>query len=121
MIYVGKAKRLRLRVSQYFQKNHTHSKTAQLVSEIVKVEFFTTPSSTDALILENELIKSYRPKYNIALKDDKSYPYLQLSNDEYARLSLHRGQKEPGQKLYGPYPNAYAARKSLILMQTFQN
>lgn len=117
IIYVGKAKNLKKRVSSYFRGNHT-GKTAKLVSEIDDFEYITVHSELESLILELNLIKKYDPKYNILLKDDKSYPYIELTNDKVPRLTVMRSlTKRRRQKLlYGPYPNVTAAREVVNLL-----
>lgn len=116
IIYVGKAKKLKNRLSSYFRGTHT-GKTARLVSEIVDFEYVVVGSEKESLILENNLIKKYDPKYNILLRDDKSYPYIELTNDEYPRLSIVRSLNKKGNgNLYGPYPNVTAARNTVNLL-----
>lgn len=117
VIYVGKAKDLKKRVSSYFRKNLPNVKTQALVSHIANVDVTLTHSETEALILENDYIKRYLPRYNVLLRDDKSYPYIFLSQHQHPRLAYHRGpQREKGQ-YFGPYPNGGAVRESLHLMQ----
>ena len=117
IIYVGKAKKLKRRVSSYFNRVHT-GKTAKLVSEIVDFEYIVVETETESLILEINLIKKYDPKYNILLRDDKSYPYIELTNDNVPRLSIvrHLGRKKNKDRLYGPYPNVTAARGVVNLL-----
>lgn len=117
IIYVGKAKKLKNRLSSYFRGTHT-GKTAKLVSEIVDFEYIVVNSEIESLILENNLIKQYDPKYNILLRDDKSYPYIELSNDKVPRLSIVRSinRKKNNNHLYGPYPNVNAARNIVNLL-----
>ncbi|MCI9234035.1 MAG: excinuclease ABC subunit UvrC [Bacilli bacterium] len=118
IIYVGKAKRLKNRLSSYFRGTHT-GKTAKLVSEIVDFEYMVVGSETEAFILEINLIKKYDPKYNILLRDDKSYPYIELFTDGVPRLSVVRNihrKKRNKQHLYGPYPNVTAARNTVNLL-----
>ncbi len=116
IIYVGKAKKLKNRLSSYFRGTHT-GKTERLVSEIVDFEYVVVGSEKESLILENNLIKKYDPKYNILLRDDKSYPYIELTNDEYPRLSIVRSLNKKGNgNLYGPYPNVTAARNTVNLL-----
>lgn len=117
IIYVGKAKNLKNRVSSYFRGNHT-GKTAKLVSEIVDFEYVVVSSETESLILEINLIKEHDPKYNILLRDDKSYPYIELTNDAVPRLSVVRNLSRKKYKghLYGPYPNVTAARNTVNLL-----
>ncbi|MBO1270175.1 MULTISPECIES: excinuclease ABC subunit UvrC [unclassified Shewanella] len=117
VIYVGKAKDLKKRVSSYFRKNLPNVKTQALVSHIANIDVTLTHSETEALILENDYIKRYLPRYNVLLRDDKSYPYIFLSQHRHPRLAYHRGpQREKGQ-YFGPYPNGGAVRESLHLMQ----
>ena len=117
IIYVGKAKNLKKRVSSYFRGVH-YGKTAKLVSEIVDFEYITVNSEVESLILENNLIKKYNPKYNILLKDDKSYPYIELTDEEVPRLRIVRtlSRKKNTKNLYGPYPNVTAARGVVNLL-----
>ncbi|MBO2653744.1 excinuclease ABC subunit UvrC [Shewanella algae] len=117
VIYVGKAKDLKIRLSSYFRKNLPNVKTQALVSHIANIDVTLTHSETEALILENDYIKQYLPKYNVLLRDDKSYPFILLSQHRHPRLAYHRGpQREKGQ-YFGPYPNGGAVRESLHLMQ----
>ena len=117
VIYVGKAKKLKNRLSSYFRGTHT-GKTAKLVSEIVDFEYIIVGSETESLILEINLIKKYDPKYNILLRDDKSYPYIELTDEEVPRLLIVRNlnRKKNKGRLYGPYPNVYAARQTVNLL-----
>lgn len=117
IIYVGKAKNLKKRVSSYFRGTHT-GKTAKLVSEITDFEYITVNSEVESLILENNLIKKYNPKYNILLKDDKTYPYIELTEEEVPRLRIVRtlSRKKNTKNLYGPYPNVTAARGVVNLL-----
>lgn len=117
LLYVGKAKNLKKRLASYFRKVGQAPKTAALVARIAQVETTITANETEALLLEQTLIKQWRPPYNILLRDDKSYPYVFLSSGDYPRLSIHRGaKKEPG-RYFGPYPSAGAIRESLSLLQ----
>lgn len=117
IIYVGKAKKLKNRVSSYFRGTHT-GKTAKLVDEITDFEYITVNSEVESLILENNLIKKYNPKYNILLKDDKTYPYIELTNEKVPRLKVIRTltRKKDNKYLYGPYPNVTAARNVVNLL-----
>lgn len=117
IIYVGKAKNLKRRVNSYFNRTHT-GKTAKLVSEIVDFEYIVVNSEVESLILENNLIKKYDPKYNILLRDDKSYPYIELTDEDVPSLKVVRNinRKKHYKHLYGPYPNVYAARKTVNLL-----
>lgn len=117
LLYVGKAKNLKKRLASYFRKTGQPPKTAALVAKIAQVETTITANETEALLLEQTLIKQWRPPYNILLRDDKSYPYVFLSSGDFPRLSIHRGaKKEPG-RYFGPYPSAGAIRESLGLLQ----
>lgn len=118
IIYVGKAKDLHRRVSSYFNRTHT-GKTAKMVSEIADFTYIVAGSETEAFIIEINLIKQYDPKYNILLKDDKSYPYIEYIAKPYPKLKVSRYlniRKKDNKKLFGPYPNAYAARKIVNLL-----
>ncbi len=117
IIYVGKAKHLRKRVSSYFNKHIDYFKTRVLVSEIVRMEFTIVDSEQDALLLENSLIKQYQPKYNLALKDDRSYPYIVIKNEEYPRIFLTRRVIKDGSEYLGPYTNVDHVRSILELMR----
>ena len=117
LLYVGKAKNLRKRLSSYFRKSGLAPKTAALVARIAQVETTITGNETEALLLEQTLIKEWRPPYNILLRDDKSYPYVLLSDDAFPRLSLHRGSKRSKGRYFGPYPRGLAIRESLNLLQ----
>ncbi|WP_297895950.1 excinuclease ABC subunit UvrC [Shewanella sp.] len=117
VIYVGKAKDLKKRLSSYFRKNLGNIKTQALVSHIHHIDVTLTHSETDALLLENDYIKQYMPKYNVLLRDDKSYPYILLSQHEHPRLAYHRGPQREKGHYFGPYPNGGAVRESLHLMQ----
>ena len=110
IIYVGKAKNLRNRVRSYFHGSHD-TKTEALVSEIVDFEFIVTESNIEALLLEINLIKENRPKYNIMLKDDKSYPFIKITNERYPRLIITRQVKKDGGLYFGPYPDVGAANE----------
>jgi excinuclease ABC subunit C len=122
ILYVGKAKNLKARLASYFRKTGLTPKTAALVAKIARVEVTITASETEALILEQNLIKSNRPPYNILLRDDKSYPYIFISSSEdYPRISFHRGAKKKRGDYYGPFPNVGAVRDSLnFLQKTFR-
>lgn len=118
VIYVGKAKNLKNRLSSYFQKNHDSPKTRVLVAQIQEVQFTVTANPSDALVLEHNLIKEHRPRYNVVLRDDKSYPYVFVSTrDEFPRVSYQRGSRKRPGKYIGPYPNAGAVKRSLRLVQ----
>ena len=122
VIYVGKAKDLKKRLSSYFRKDITSVKTKALVSQIAAIDVTVTHTEGEALILENNYIKKYQPKYNILLRDDKSYPYLLITEHKHPKLGLHRGGKYRGGKkikgeYFGPYPSVGAVWESLRLMQ----
>jgi excinuclease ABC subunit C len=122
LLYVGKANNLKKRLSSYFRKSGLAPKTAGLVARIAQIETTITANETEALLLEQTLIKEWRPPYNILLRDDKSYPYVFLSSaDEYPSLGIHRGAKKQKGRYFGPYPSGLAIRESLNLLQkTFQ-
>ena len=118
IIYVGKAGNLKNRLSSYFQKTLDNRKTQALVSHIANVQTTVTDSAADALLLEQNLIKEHRPRYNIVLRDDKSYPYIYISTrDQYPRLSYQRGARKAPGKYIGPYPSAGSVKRSLWLVQ----
>lgn len=117
IIYVGKAKSLKKRVSSYFNKNLHDFKTRRLVDNIVDLEFTVTATEFDALLLENNLIKSFQPKYNILLKDDKSYPYVVITNEQYPRIFPTRRLKQTGGTHFGPYASVGAMRAVLSMIR----
>ncbi|WP_036821696.1 excinuclease ABC subunit UvrC [Photobacterium sanctipauli] len=117
VIYVGKAKDLKKRLSSYFRTNVSGEKTRALVKNIAKVDVTVTHTETEALILEHNYIKLYLPKYNVLLRDDKSYPYIFLSGSAHPRLTIHRGAKKRKGEYFGPYPDGGAVRESLHLLQ----
>ncbi|MDX1489873.1 MAG: excinuclease ABC subunit UvrC [Pseudohongiellaceae bacterium] len=118
ILYVGKAKSLKKRVSNYFRASGLDTKTMALVARIASIEVTITSTETEALLLEQTLIKEHRPPYNIELRDDKTYPYIMLTHkDEYPRLSFYRGAKRKGATYFGPYPSAGAVRESLAILQ----
>tara|TARA_R110002094_G_scaffold5480_4_gene14251 strand:+ start:2089 stop:2583 length:495 start_codon:yes stop_codon:yes gene_type:complete len=121
ILYVGKAKNLKNRIASYFNKNLS-KKTQALVAKIADIRITITSTEKEALILEANLIKQYKPKYNILLRDDKSYPYIILDNKNFPRLDFYRGLKVTKKKnnnyeFFGPYPNAGYARQTLNLLQ----
>lgn len=118
LLYVGKAKNLKKRLMSYFRKTGLAPKTAALVARIAHIETTITANETEALVLEQTLIKEHRPPYNILLKDDKSYPYVFLSTqDKFPRFTIHRGSKKQKGKYFGPYPSVGAIRETLNVLQ----
>lgn len=118
VLYVGKARNLRKRVSNYFRASGLDTKTMALVSHIADIDVTITNSETEALLLEQNLIKKFRPPYNIQLRDDKTYPYIMLTHkDVFPRMTFYRGGRRRDAKLFGPYPSASAVRESLALLQ----
>ncbi len=117
VIYIGKAKNLKNRVSNYFVKSNQDEKTQLLQKNIDDFSIIITKTETQALLLENDLIKQFKPKYNILLKDSKSYPYIYISNDKHPRLGMFRGKKNKEYHYFGPYPSKYAARDALALLK----
>jgi excinuclease ABC subunit C len=117
LLYVGKAKNLKNRVSSYFRARGLNTKTVALVAKIDHLDITVTASESEALILEQTLIKQHRPPYNILLKDDKSYPYLHLSDHRYPLLAYRRGKRKRSGNYYGPYPNSQAVREAQNYIQ----
>lgn len=117
VIYVGKAKDLRKRVGSYFREKVDRPKTQTLVAQIHSMDVTVTNSEAEALILENNFIKKYRPRYNVLLRDDKSYPFIFVSGHQHPRLAFHRGTRREKGDYFGPFPNGSAVRESLRLMQ----
>ena len=118
VLYVGKARHLRDRVSSYFLRSNVHPKVQVLVAQIADIAVTVTRSETEALILEYNLIKEHQPRYNVLLRDDKSFPYIQLALDhDYPRLNYYRGSRARPGRYFGPFPNAFAARETLHHVQ----
>ncbi|MCL5255820.1 MAG: excinuclease ABC subunit UvrC [Gammaproteobacteria bacterium] len=117
VIYVGKAKDLKKRVSSYFRKQLDSVKTQALVNQIARIDVTVTNTEVEALILENSFIKTYLPRYNVLLRDDKSYPYIFISAHEHPRIAYHRGARREKGEYFGPFPNGGAVRESLRLVQ----
>lgn len=118
VLYVGKAVNLKKRVQSYFNTNNKTPKTRALVEQIHSIEVIITRSETEALLLESNLIKSLRPKYNVLMRDDKTYPYIYVSSHSFPRIERIRCKKRPEKgRFYGPYPNTYAVQSTLIFIQ----
>ncbi|CDG21680.1 UvrABC system protein C [Xenorhabdus poinarii G6] len=117
VLYVGKAKDLKKRLSSYFRGQVSSRKTESLVKNIAQIDVTVTHTETEALLLEHNYIKRYQPRYNVLLRDDKSYPYIFLSQDIHPRLSVYRGTKHAKGEYFGPFPNSHAVRDTLALLQ----
>lgn len=118
ILYIGKAKNLKKRVSSYFQKDHTSSRLSMLVRKVADIQVIVTDTEFDALLLENNLIKKYQPRYNINLKDDKTYPWICITNEDYPRIFPTRKKLNDGSSYYGPYASVKVMRTVLDLIRT---
>ncbi len=117
ILYVGKAQRLRDRVGSYFSPRNLAPKVAALLAQVRRVEVTVTASETDALLVEARLVKDTQPKFNVDLKDDKSFPYIHVTAHDFPRLAYYRGPRRQPGRLFGPYPSSVAARETLLLLQ----
>ena len=118
LLYVGKARSLKKRLASYFRASEDNPKTLAMRGQITDIQVTVTHTETEALLLENNLIKQHRPRYNVVLRDDKSYPYIRLDDSQsFPRLTLYRGRRKEAGRYFGPYPSAYSARETVNLLQ----
>lgn len=117
VLYVGKARNLKRRVSSYFTRAVHDAKTQRMLQDVADVQVTRTANEGEALLLENNQIKEHKPPYNVMFRDDKSYPYLVISKHDYPRIYFYRGAKRKGERYFGPYPNAWAARRTITELQ----